>query len=145
MNFFDNFLGNWITQKSIFILKHNIKHISQKKIKITTSEDFNDFYIHKLNSTINNQNDYSNYTHLHFINNYFNKQNCSLINTYKIQRINQNLLKIYRNLKNDLTYTEYIYFINNNFNISISFMKKNNKYLATIFTSYIKINNKKTK
>lgn len=143
MNFFNNFIGHWITKKNVFILKYNTKHIYEEKIKITINKnkDINNFNCYKLNYSLNDVNNYSSYFNLNYIDYYFNKKNNTIFNKYKIQKISQNLLKINANLKNHLIFVEYIYFINKNFNTSVSFIKKNNEYLVTIFTSYIKIKN----
>nr|YP_009392464.1 hypothetical protein [Caloglossa monosticha]ARW61026.1 hypothetical protein [Caloglossa monosticha] len=130
MNFFDKFLGQWTTKKNISILKYNYKYTYEEKIKITKNEEKSELCLYKLNY-INNQ------LNLKCFNNFFEKEIST--NKYNIKKINENLLKINRKLNKEISYTEYIYFVNNNFNTSIGFIKKKYSYLATIFTSYIKI------
>lgn len=140
MNFFDSFSGNWITKKSIFIHKYNIKHVYEEQIKIVKNDHL-DSYNCNLNYNLNNKNINSYSFYLNLTHNLLNKKTETIINKYNIQKINHDLLKISINPKTNLVYHEYIYFINNNFNTSISFIKKNKNYLATIFTSYIKVYN----
>lgn len=136
MDFFDKFLGQWMTKKNIFILKYNLKYTYEEQIKVTKNEDSNLLYDYQLineNASV----------YLKGLNYVFEKKNQISTNEYKIQKINKNLLKINQIINENTYYTEYMYFIHDNFNTSIGFIKKNNNYLATIFTSYIKFKNKK--
>lgn len=135
MNFFDKFLGYWMAKKNIFILRYNLKCTYEEKIEIIKNKDQNQAYCYKLNNKTDTLN-------LKCFNSYFEKEKGISINQYKIKKVNENLLQIYRKLSNNIYYTEYIYFINKNFNTSIGFVKRDKTYLATIFTSYIKVYNK---
>nr|YP_009393704.1 hypothetical protein [Caloglossa beccarii]ARW62266.1 hypothetical protein [Caloglossa beccarii] len=141
MNFFDNFSGHWITKKSIFIHKYNAKYAYEEKIKIIKNNYANDIYNYQSMYNINNKNVnlYFNIFNLDCSNNSLNKKTKIIKNQYRIKKNNHDLLKVHLNLNNNLTYNEYIYFINKNFNTSISFIKENKNYLVTIFTSYIKV------
>nr|YP_009392874.1 hypothetical protein [Caloglossa intermedia]ARW61436.1 hypothetical protein [Caloglossa intermedia] len=135
MNFFDKFLGRWTTKKNIFILQYNFKYTYEEQIKIIKKEDTDKLCSYTLQYNSNQFNlECSNYL--------FEKKKLLLSNKYDVQKINESLLKINCKLNNDICYTEYLHFINNNFNTSVGFIKKNRSYLAAIFTSYIKIYSK---
>ena len=139
MNFIDYFLGYWITKKSIFLHKSKKKYSYEEQIKIIKNDFFNENYIYKLAYNLYKQKNYSNTFYLNYKNNLFYKNTNTY--KYKIEKMNNYLLKININLDNNLTYCEYIHLINKNFNTSVSFIKKNKNYLITMFTSYIRIRN----
>lgn len=135
MNFFDKFLGQWMTKKNIYILKYNFRYTYEEQVKVTKNEDENLLYDYELNHRDNK-------FYINYSNYFFERKKQSLTNIYNVKEINKNLLQISQKVNEKIFFIEYIYCINENFNTSIGFIKSNKKYLATIFTSYIKIYSK---
>lgn len=141
-NWLDQFYGNWITKKSIYLLKNKIQNNYEEALNIFKDTNTTNIYSYQLNFNVLKNNNKNIYYQLICLNNNIQKNNSKLKQSYNINKINNKLLKIDLTTKSkNIIYSEYIYSINNNFKISIGLLKKNNKYLLTIFTSYIKTNN----
>lgn len=137
--YFDNFCGNWITKKSLYLLKNKVEKKYEEILNITNNNNQN---VYLIDSKMNNNNNID-------LNSYilnFNYKTITKITktkifytNYVVQIISNNLFRIQHQIKkNQLIYTEYIYFVNQNLKTSFGFVKKNNKYILIIFTSYIK-------
>lgn len=142
-----NFDGHWKYQQTIY-------NINSKKINC----HINNFFLQK-NDIKQNNYDISNYKTN--IIQYHNKKSnifISINNTLNVENLEQNIYKNFNNknlkykysqntqknlnikyIKDNILYYENFYLINSNFFLSKMFIKKNNKYCAVIFTSYIKI------
>ena len=137
--YFKNFRGDWITQKSLYLRRNKIEKRYEELFNIT--HYLNNVY-HESDIVQYKMTAYSPKIKSYIIN--FHKQKIIKIvqefkQIYNINIINKNLLQFQRKIATKkIIYNEYIYEINDNLKISIGFLKKNNKYLLIIFTSYIK-------
>nr|YP_009391224.1 hypothetical protein [Dipterocladia arabiensis]ARW59368.1 hypothetical protein [Dipterocladia arabiensis] len=137
--YFNNFCGNWTTKKSLYLFKSKIEKKYEEVLNITNSNNktYTDYELLIYIVSKNNINIDK------YILNFYKTNIVKTINksqkNYNIQIIGQDLIKIQNNIKNKkFIYNEYIYFIHQNLKISFGFIKKNDKYLLIIFTSYIK-------
>nr|QCI09088.1 hypothetical protein [Inkyuleea mariana] len=139
--------GDWISQKTLYYLKKKYIYNNKSNIKILKLNNFT-------NNIIKNSSNYNIYNFQ-----YSNKKNNDLyffskksnyssgnikkissndIQNYHFQLISSNCL-IIQTMEKNIKYIEYIYYINKNFRISITLLKKINQYIAIAFTSYIRI------
>lgn len=143
--FLNNTVGDWTAQRTIYYLK-------QKKIKTFTTKisihEYNtpDFMLDKhLYNFDHNLIKWHNFDQtrssfylftksLNIIHKINNNQNIE----YEYTIFYPNCLQV-KNTIGDIECIEYIYNINTNFKISISFIKQQHKYIAIVFTSDIKI------
>lgn len=142
--FFENLEGNWIAQKNIYFL-HNKRQYQYKEFIniINNTQNINIIknLLYQYSIFILNKENKNNilYNNLSIYNKNIIKNLNKLIKNYDIDLLTNKLLKVKLKLdQNNLIYYEYIYTINNNLKISIGLLKKQNKYIATILTSYIK-------
>lgn len=146
--FFKDFLGEWLSQKNIYLLQNKKQKRYNNTIKISimnnnycVSNTSNTYYKYNVELLENLE---------YIINNeqYLKKFN---IDTLKTQKINltvnlnfiaKNLLKIYWHLiSKNLVYEEYLYSTDQNLKICIGNLKnlKSNQYIAISVTSYIRL------
>lgn len=143
-HFFENLQGNWISQKNIYFLttKQQNKYKEQISIiKYNKEVNISQDKLYQYKIYIASKKDQSNqqYSNLNICEQKIIKEVNKVNKLYDIHFISSDLLKIQLNsLHNNFIYDEYIYSINPNFKISISILKKSNKYIATILTSYIR-------
>lgn len=132
---FDNLQGNWATKKSIYLIKNRVERKYEEKFNIEKNNKLNDSFNYKLKYILIKKRDSTLAYELSFVDSFINK----LQQSYDIKFIEKDFIKIESKLINhSINCYEYIYFINKNLNISVSFLKKNNKYLMIVFTSYIR-------
>nr|YP_010156051.1 hypothetical protein K4Y23_pgp013 [Cumathamnion serrulatum]QQY85355.1 hypothetical protein [Cumathamnion serrulatum] len=137
-NWFENLQGSWSTKKSIYLIDNKIEHTYEERFNLEKNNREKDDLNYKLKYHLRRKKDNMLFYQLSIIENLINKLKIS----YSIKLIEKNLIKFEHRLKKkSIIYSEYIYYINKNLNISISFLKRNNKYLMIIFTSYIKTSN----
>nr|YP_009397216.1 hypothetical protein [Thuretia quercifolia]ARW66402.1 hypothetical protein [Thuretia quercifolia] len=139
-----HFNGNWISKKNIYLLNNKIEHTYREYINIQVKEKTSYSYKYNLSYNLQNNNDIYFYNELTLYLNNIIEKNFELIKFYNIDFITTKLIKLKKKLKKkNLIYNEYICFINQNLTVSIGFIKLYDKYLAIVFTSYIKTSNKK--
>nr|YP_009295340.1 Ycf58 [Dasya binghamiae]AOH77352.1 Ycf58 [Dasya binghamiae] len=136
---FNHFYGNWITKKSIYLLKQKIEHRYEENFNIEKNKYIKNSYNCYLNNLIN-LDKYNIFLYqLNFINQNIIKIKNSLEQKYTFKLLDKNLIKIQNIINhNNLVYQEYIYLINKNLKISFGFLRNKKKYLLIVFTSYIK-------
>lgn len=129
------FSGSWISKKSIYLLKKKEEYQYEEFININSSKCYLNYKLAKKeNYLFQNQITFNSLLAI--------QKDNKLIKFYNINNKYSELLKINIKIKKyNLWHKEYIYSINQNLKISISFLKNQNKYIAIIFTSYIKVSN----
>jgi len=134
-DYFDFFSGSWMSKKSIYLLTHKIESQYQEFIKINKDDQK-----YNLSYKSSETSSYLYHSKINFEKSTIIQKQNKIIKFYNLNYIYPNLLKIKTKLcKKNLSYKEYIYSINQNLKISISFLKNKNEYLAIVFTSYIKL------
>nr|YP_063659.1 conserved hypothetical plastid protein [Gracilaria tenuistipitata var. liui]Q6B8Q1.1 RecName: Full=Chromophore lyase CpcS/CpeS homolog [Gracilaria tenuistipitata var. liui]AAT79734.1 conserved hypothetical plastid protein [Gracilaria tenuistipitata var. liui] len=147
-NILDKLVGKWIHQRTSYFIHNQQIDYHQEEIKLKqidniyiSTKDNNSLYQYELSNKINNQKIYyifskqeeSEFGKLHKITN-------DEIKYYRFTIHTHNCIKI-ESVRENISYNEYIYLINNRFKITISILKRGQKYLATSFISEIKIFN----
>lgn len=148
-----NISGNWISQRTTYSIKTQEIKIAklQNKIELIKSKEINKKYTNKLNYLISYYYQCYPINEQKIIYNYYITHTTPLFIQGIIRKEQKNVFKEYnfifkkRYLKvthsdNKINYTEYIYFINSKFYMSIILIKSNNSYVAISFHSDIKIN-----
>lgn len=146
--FLEKIEGIWLAQRTVYCLTTKTFYNNHSKIKI--SKKYNP---QKINSEINeiyhyiDLNTLENNYNYHFLSQVFpfhegliKKNTNKYTENYKYKIYSINCLQI-ESIKKDIEYIEYIYFINKNFRISITTIKKLKKYLSISFSSEIKMMN----
>jgi len=131
----NQFCGNWIVQKSIFVAQKRQIYKYEKNIILKRDKKLDYIYIYRLEEKNIIPSSY-----IYLNKKYINKVNKLERNNhiYIINYLNCNILKISNRFNHSMIYNEYIYNISDNFNIVISILKVNNIYKSTSFTSYIR-------
>nr|YP_009244474.1 hypothetical protein Gchil_055 [Agarophyton chilense]AMK96716.1 hypothetical protein Gchil_055 [Agarophyton chilense]ASP44611.1 hypothetical protein [Agarophyton chilense]UAD84355.1 hypothetical protein [Agarophyton chilense] len=147
-NILDKLVGKWIHQRTNYFIHNQQINYHQEEINLKeiknisiSKKDNNLFYQYELSNNINDQKIYyifskeeqSKFGQAHKITNNEVKYYRFIIHTH-------NCIKI-ESAKADISYNEYIYLINSKFKITISILKRGQKYLAISFISEIKIIN----
>lgn len=139
-----NCSGKWTSTKTIYFIKEakiykyqenvNICHEMNKNIQKTQNQLIFDIkYITKIQRTYNQNHSIK----LEYPKLYKNDKLANSSYSYNLIIISKYCIKCTL-INNNIEYNEFIYSINANFTISIGILKKYNKYVSTIFTSYIK-------
>nr|YP_010902860.1 hypothetical protein REP59_pgp120 [Hypnea flava]WCH54914.1 hypothetical protein [Hypnea flava] len=135
--------GQWVCNQTIYSLKTKKIYNHKFTTEIPSLESLN--YSHLQNivciTKIKNQYTIYQYMYPYLLNNqegFINKIENKKIQKYIFVLNSSKILKI-TNCMNNIKYTEYIYFIDENFKLSFGLMKMNNKYKSISFTSDIKI------
>nr|YP_009297951.1 hypothetical protein Plocam_053 [Plocamium cartilagineum]AOM67889.1 hypothetical protein Plocam_053 [Plocamium cartilagineum] len=147
-SFLEKIEGIWLSQRTIYCLKTKNFYNNYSKVNISKQNNLrksnlerNEIYYYKDLNTSGNNYIYN------FISKSFpfnegliRKNTNKYIENYKYKIYSINCLQI-ESIKKHIEYIEYIYFINKNFRISITTIKKLKKYLYISFSSEIKVIN----
>nr|WCH56106.1 hypothetical protein [Calliblepharis sp.] len=135
--------GKWISNQTIYDLKHkqiNTYQFNTEILLLNNSKTNNFQYIYKYKN-IQNENIIYNYIfqyNLYQKSGIIEKINKNKKTKYIFIHNSKNSFRIIYS-QNNIIYIEYIYFLHQNFKLSVGIMKKSNKYKAIYFTSNIKI------
>lgn len=145
--------GDWVSQRTTYcIITKRIKTVQLKhSIQIIKNNKSTERFKNQLNYVLGYSYKYHPFKYRKIIYTYYSNQITPLYTQGIIQKKEGNILKEYNFIlkkhylkitynKNHIHYTEYIYFINSKFYISIILIKSPNNYIAISFHSDIKIN-----
>nr|QCI08756.1 hypothetical protein [Sphondylothamnion multifidum] len=134
--------GNWIVTKNVCLIQKNKTYIYKEEISINNYNNENYKKYEESENTL-----YFSKNRIKLIDINYTKQKISVNNIhiisknvdviYKIQYFRHNHFKVQYKI-NDIECYEHVYSINNNVKLSIAILMKSKKYIATMFTSYIK-------
>ena len=137
--------GKWICQQTIYDSTNKIININEQKIDCLALKKVDKVELINCSYTctyLNNKKivyKYINFNNCYPIKGTIKKLDRNIITNYFFRLENENFLKI-EYLNNNMKYTEYIYFLHKNFNLSITLLKTIKQYNAICFISRIKIN-----
>nr|YP_009296002.1 chromophore lyase [Schizymenia dubyi]AOM64937.1 chromophore lyase [Schizymenia dubyi] len=135
--------GEWLSQETIYYLqtKYEQNNLSTVNIKYLASNKKQDKKSEAYKITYNINNFLSEYYFSHLYDNnfgiiekYTNKHN----KTYEFKIHSHNCIEI-KTYKANIEYIEYLYLIDHNLKLSLSLLKKFDKYISISFNSKIKI------